>query len=712
MKTEVTEFCSNYTSVLRRLAGPLQNAISRMDRDADGTLRTCVAGLKDVHHRLDALVEKLEGQKAYLLIFGPLKSGKSTLMNAISGAYVSEVTAMPAYPALVYLGHGDSLEFTLVSYAGSKQTLRDGAELKRLMLERHQELADCIREQESQGIDFDPGIHAPHAIRRIDVRLPVRKLKEGSTILVDTPGLYSRMKFGYDLMTRTFRNSAACAVFVVKTDNLFLEQVFDEFNELLELFSRIFLVVNIDSRKLDLQPDGSLRPSIEGEDPEKIIEAFKSFSMTAPLRRALEEGRLRIYPIDLLMSASNSLTEGTTAAPAPADETAGVDGEGEPTVNPAAEATRRFDQFIADLTDYLNSSAYLAEFVKDSLNQGATLTEEIVRVSEGDALGAFRQQRAKIAASLREIKAKLATAGELEGFDLRGSFARMKEQVQRETSELEATWRERTFSELSQAIDQWMEDSESLQSLVQSRWSPILKKNHEQALAEISSRTALALKSGQGGADIPENRLRQLEDIGFSLDAVLPTRSERMANPASQPAREIRISDETIPVNRTFFDRILFRRQAAVRLKLFGPPDRLDREIAPKAKQKRLVPDGKEALKALAREQVDIQFGSVLKENLERVEREHIEPYCRCFSDKLLSIKNEFVKPLAQLEKQTAVNAALDEALNALRQQSVAASSSIKAMISRYVPPPPPEPEPAPALEEPGQPEETTQAAE
>ena len=71
------------------------------------------------------------------------------------------------------------------------------------------------------------------------------------------------MKFGYDYMTREFRDSAACAVFVVKTDNLFLEQVFSDFNDLLDQFSRVFVVVNIDTGKSDLCPDGSLEPSLE-----------------------------------------------------------------------------------------------------------------------------------------------------------------------------------------------------------------------------------------------------------------------------------------------------------------------------------------------------------------------------------------------------------------------------------------------------------------
>ena len=92
----------------------------------------------------------------------------------------------------------------------------------------------------------------PEAIKRIDVKAPAPDMEESGAVLVDTPGLYSRMKFGYDRMTRDFRNAAACAVFVVKTDNVFLEQVFNEFSELLDLFSRIFLVLNIDSTKVDV----------------------------------------------------------------------------------------------------------------------------------------------------------------------------------------------------------------------------------------------------------------------------------------------------------------------------------------------------------------------------------------------------------------------------------------------------------------------------
>src|SRR5690606_13626820 len=159
----------------------------------------------------------------------------------------------------------------------------------------HLKIMQRARDAEARGEAFDPAVHMPDAIRKIDVNVSIDELGQSKAVLVDTPGLYTRMKFGYDRMTRDFRDSAACAIFVVKTDNLFLEQVFDEFGDLLELFSRIFLVVNVDSTKKDLLPDGTLAPSLEQRDPRAVIDVFEQLAMTTPLQQAVEEGRLKIY---------------------------------------------------------------------------------------------------------------------------------------------------------------------------------------------------------------------------------------------------------------------------------------------------------------------------------------------------------------------------------------------------------------------------------
>ena len=107
MKTRISSFCDEYGSILDPVDEHLLEAIGCVEREGrEDVLQIPLMQLADARHRFTSLIEKIEHQQAYLIIFGPLKSGKSTLMNAISGTYVSEVSSMPAYPCLVYASHG------------------------------------------------------------------------------------------------------------------------------------------------------------------------------------------------------------------------------------------------------------------------------------------------------------------------------------------------------------------------------------------------------------------------------------------------------------------------------------------------------------------------------------------------------------------------------------------------------------------------------
>src|SRR5690606_29661416 len=108
---------------------------------------------------------KISGQQAFLLIFGPLKSGKSTLMNAISGAYVSEVSSLPAYPALVYVKNGEQTRFQATTYEGQKRSFHDNVEMSEAVQQDHTRLAEAIVGVEREGGEFDPKQHYPQAIR-------------------------------------------------------------------------------------------------------------------------------------------------------------------------------------------------------------------------------------------------------------------------------------------------------------------------------------------------------------------------------------------------------------------------------------------------------------------------------------------------------------------------------------------------------------------
>src|SRR4029453_19290820 len=134
MKTEISSFCETCLAILQSLPPSLKEATDRMEQGADpGLLRAPLATLHDIRGRLRSLVEKLQSQQAYLLIFGPLKSGKSTLMNAISGAYVSEVTSLPGYPCLVYVQHAPEKHLSVTRYNGRESVFTDTTVLKNVI---------------------------------------------------------------------------------------------------------------------------------------------------------------------------------------------------------------------------------------------------------------------------------------------------------------------------------------------------------------------------------------------------------------------------------------------------------------------------------------------------------------------------------------------------------------------------------------------------
>src|SRR3984885_13331101 len=179
MKTEITKFCESYRNVLNALPPALKNPPEQPEKSPDtALLQQPLNVLHDVRARLRTLVDKIVSQQAYLLIFGPLKSGKSTLMNAISRSYVSEVTSLPGYPCLVYVRHGDKPHFSATRYNGRESVFANGRILKDVIADSHIALAEQIRVAEERNGEFDPRRDFSEAIRRVDVKLPVESLAE------------------------------------------------------------------------------------------------------------------------------------------------------------------------------------------------------------------------------------------------------------------------------------------------------------------------------------------------------------------------------------------------------------------------------------------------------------------------------------------------------------------------------------------------------
>ena len=657
MKTEITNFCESCLKSLLPLPDALNRAIEDMEQMPDAKpLENPLAALNDIRARLRSLVEKLENQHAYLLIFGPLKSGKSTLMNAISGTYVSEVTSLPGYPCLVFVRHAEAPHFSVTRYNGRESVFADSAVLHEVVADGHHALAEQMHLAEKRGIEFDPRTQFSEAIRRIDIKSPVRSLAESSTVLVDTPGLYSRMNFGYDVLTREFRDSAACAVFVVKTDNLFLEQVFAEFNQLLDLFSRIFLVINVDSHKRDLQPDGSLKPSAESEDPQRIIEAFKTLSMAGPLRRAYEENRVRIHAVDLLSAASDMLAKHDNGAT-------------------ADRQTQAFGAFQRDLTDYLNSSDYTREFIRDSLRQGNALCDEVRWIHAGTQVRDLRDAQTTLENQITHVDERIAAVDRLLVVDWNAAFDTARTANASRAAEASASKGNDLAKEMRSALDQWFEGSESLAGLPDRHWNPSVTAVAQHLARGTRNDLYETTRTPFGGAEPPSSVIADLILAGFSVVPVANTARAALDSPEPVAAYATVMKPEQIPVRKTFADWLLFRSAASVRQRLFG--ENAEREIDPVAKAKRLGDTSREALSATIDDAVKQKFPLLPCRFSERLLDGYITKFRDGVALGLDDLRNVLAKKRTDLQRPLEAGARILASLAVLDETAVVVSDEL-----------------------------------
>ncbi len=592
MKTLLSQFCEEFEGVVRPLLTPLGEASDTLG-GVSGDLPVCevLPNLREISHHLSTLSDKVAEQQAYVLIFGPLKSGKSTLMNGIAAAYVSEVTALPAYPCMVYVNHATERSFTVTRYSGKKESFSDVEAMRALMDWAHAELANTIREVENRGEVFDPALHSPQAIRRVDVHVPAPHLLESSAVLVDTPGLYTRMKFGYDRMTRDFRDAAACAIFVVKTDNLFLEQVFEEFNELLALFSRIFLLVNLDSTKRDLHPNGDLLPSLEGEHPERIITAFENLAMSAPLKQASEEGRLSIYPVDLLQAAAGRLR------PDESGLSSSEPGGGEGEESGQLRATESFDRFLGDLTDYLNSTDYLVAFLGDSLRQARGLFDDLRRVSDMPAVAGLGGQVDELRVQRETCSAIKAACERLSAFAWKTSFQQLEADLKSITNGRIANRRDQSADEVAAAVDSWFEGDASFRSLIDDYVAPVLQEVHQDLALTARGVLETVATNATAGAELPPAITQDMATVELELAAMGKASVSAASEAVGLGAAPVHVTTSDIPVRKSLLDWLVFRSRNSVRRRLFGPSDEADREVPRHVKARRIGEQGREQLR-------------------------------------------------------------------------------------------------------------------
>lgn len=716
IRVELESFCKQFSAALEPFSEALDQGTESLREAVEGApLQALLSDLQDNRHRLKILLDKARQQNTYLVIFGPLKSGKSTLMNAISGAYVSEVTSLPAYPCLVYVREGESYGFSTTAFNGDRSEYDSRDALHNSLQSAHQALAEKLREADAAGTPFNPAQDYTEAVRRIDFTMPAPYLRESGTILVDTPGLYTKMKYSYGQLTRDFRDTAACAVFVVKTDNLFFEQVFEEFADLLDVFSRVFLVVNIDSSKMDLGPDGKLEPSLEQRDPRRIVEAFENLTVSAQIRSAIDSGRLRIYMIDLLQTATKSLQAGNPiAAEAGADDTpATVADAVEP--NAADEPSARsestcdeehavaesrgdvalnsgprlgFENFLEDLTDYLNSSEYIVEFMSDSLRQAHSILCEVRERTHAPEIADFRAGIETLQMQADTTGRQLETLDQLRQHEWSGPLESLAEEIRQQVTEHSGSVLPELEKSLHSEVAAWTQTDESMRDLVEQRVSAKISETCQRSRSRAVEIFDRVCRDRSGGVQLGQEVSHQLKALDLSFDDIYTTfqPSVRQQFESAPDLPDASALQEALPLRRRFMDWVLFRSDARVCQRVLGVENPSEKPFTAAAKAKRLDEAGVEDFCGTVGDYARRCNLTALQDVLENLLREYREAF-QADAKQRIDARRETLK--AEFD---AVNSELDlrirslEALDVLETAAAELEAGVGELQERFTP--------------------------
>src|SRR6185503_12987802 len=126
---------------------------------------------------------------------------------------------------------------------------------------------------------------------------------------------------------------------------------------------------------------------------------------------------------------------------------------------PHAENPQRlaFDAFNRDLTDYLNSSDYTHEFIRDSLRQATYFCHECITATKGDAWEILRGRQQQLRENVAGVEEKIAAVDRLISEKWEDSFATAKKQQAEKAGQLISARSAQLGKDLKGSLDRWYE---------------------------------------------------------------------------------------------------------------------------------------------------------------------------------------------------------------------------------------------------------------
>jgi len=683
IRTRLGIFASELDHTVRPLLRSLGMAGEALADVVGGVSPRDVAlGMRHVAERLDGLRRETAERTASIYVAGPAKSGKSTLVNALAGAWVTRASELPTYPAAVRLGYAPAFAMELERHGGSSSRIDDPGEARELLRQALAELAARIATVEEEADAFDPLVHARDAIARIRVQVPAEELAHTGLELVELPG-DSRFLVGREGLLEPIELPAS-AVLVLRTPDLFARPFFAGFEALLERFERLHVVWNVDARGLDVAADGSPARGAQVADPNTLLESFRANAPGAAWRRASDEGRLQWHRIDVAAAAMLRMGGGELERP-----------------HDGGAARRELGVLAEELVSGLDLSSETRSILEESLRTSTASTDRVAGLCQAGALVELRQELARLkderseGLRQRDAIARLGRLGPAE-WRAEASIGGGPEPAPGAAGSLAQTLGERAAARsrshvraltraVSERLGVWFESDMSLQSFLDGQLGPLFRVAAKELAVLVAAELRAVFEEGTRAFELVGGIREDLEAARLHFDELGRRAAARVDLTERMEPVEVPLRLEDIPVRKTLADHLLVRRMPQVRRRLFGPEERPERALSDEGKAERLEEGARETLAKL----LDERAQGFVVERTQALCAQGLERFLAALTAELgerLAGRTQQLEPrLAALERRIEESEGVRERVLELEQVSRRTREELDELGARYL---------------------------